>query len=87
MLAFRPWLREFTEFFFQKGNALNLAIAACRPLERLAQVSVAGRDAFTYCLVRWHSFRAMAQDLLLKPAPCLLRGLAVLGLDHPRPDY
>ena len=27
MLAFRRWLREFTEFFFQKGNALNLAIA------------------------------------------------------------
>ena len=26
-LAFRRWLREFTEFFFQKGNALNLAIA------------------------------------------------------------
>ena len=23
----RRWLREFTEFFFQKGNALNLAIA------------------------------------------------------------
>jgi large conductance mechanosensitive channel len=21
------WFREFTEFFFQKGNALNLAIA------------------------------------------------------------
>ena len=27
MLAFRRWLREFTEFLFQKGNALNLAIA------------------------------------------------------------
>ena len=27
MLAFRRWLREFTDFFFQKGNALNLAIA------------------------------------------------------------
>ena len=27
MLAFRRWFREFTEFFFQKGNALNLAIA------------------------------------------------------------
>jgi large conductance mechanosensitive channel len=27
MLAFRRWLKEFTEFFFQKGNALNLAIA------------------------------------------------------------
>ena len=27
MLAFRRWLREFMEFFFQKGNALNLAIA------------------------------------------------------------
>ena len=27
MLAFRRWLREFTEFFFQKGNAFNLAIA------------------------------------------------------------
>ena len=27
MLVFRRWFREFTEFFFQKGNALNLAIA------------------------------------------------------------
>ena len=27
MLAFRRWFREFTDFFFQKGNALNLAIA------------------------------------------------------------
>ena len=27
MLARRRWLREFTDFFFQKGNALNLAIA------------------------------------------------------------
>ena len=27
MLAFRRWFREFTEFFFQKDNALNLAIA------------------------------------------------------------
>jgi large conductance mechanosensitive channel len=27
MLALRRWFREFTEFFFQKGNALNLAIA------------------------------------------------------------
>ena len=27
MLAFRRWFKEFTEFFFQKGNALNLAIA------------------------------------------------------------
>ena len=26
-MFFRRWLREFTEFFFQKGNALNLAIA------------------------------------------------------------
>ena len=27
MLLLRRWFREFTEFFFQKGNALNLAIA------------------------------------------------------------
>jgi len=27
VMPFRRWLREFTEFFFQKGNALNLAIA------------------------------------------------------------
>ena len=27
MLALRRWFREFTEFFFQEGNALNLAIA------------------------------------------------------------
>ena len=27
MLALGRWFREFTEFFFQKGNALNLAIA------------------------------------------------------------
>lgn len=27
MISLRPWFREFTEFFFQKGNALNLAIA------------------------------------------------------------
>ncbi|QNI86044.1 large-conductance mechanosensitive ion channel/ MscL family [Synechococcus sp. PROS-7-1] len=27
MMILRRWLREFTEFFFQKGNALNLAIA------------------------------------------------------------
>ena len=26
-MILRRWLREFTEFFFQKGNALNLAIA------------------------------------------------------------
>ncbi|KZR85431.1 Large-conductance mechanosensitive channel [Synechococcus sp. MIT S9509] len=26
-MFFRRWLREFKEFFFQKGNALNLAIA------------------------------------------------------------
>lgn len=26
-LMFSRWLREFAEFFFQKGNALNLAIA------------------------------------------------------------
>ncbi|WP_114994635.1 MscL family protein [Synechococcus sp. UW179A] len=26
-MFFRRWLREFQEFFFQKGNALNLAIA------------------------------------------------------------
>ena len=26
-MPFRRWLREFKEFFFQKGNALNLAIA------------------------------------------------------------
>ena len=26
-MLFRRWLREFKEFFFQKGNALNLAIA------------------------------------------------------------
>ena len=26
-LMFGRWLREFAEFFFQKGNALNLAIA------------------------------------------------------------
>ena len=27
MAVVRRWFREFTEFFFQKGNALNLAIA------------------------------------------------------------
>lgn len=27
MIYLRRWFREFTEFFFQKGNALNLAIA------------------------------------------------------------
>lgn len=27
MLDLRRWFREFTDFFFQKGNALNLAIA------------------------------------------------------------
>lgn len=27
VMILRRWLREFTEFFFQKGNALNLAIA------------------------------------------------------------
>ena len=27
MFDIRSWLREFTAFFFQKGNALNLAIA------------------------------------------------------------
>lgn len=27
VMFLRRWLREFTEFFFQKGNALNLAIA------------------------------------------------------------
>ena len=26
-MFYRRWIREFTEFFFQKGNALNLAIA------------------------------------------------------------
>ena len=26
-MPFSRWLREFKEFFFQKGNALNLAIA------------------------------------------------------------
>jgi hypothetical protein len=28
MLALRRWWKEFTEFFFQKGNALNLAIVS-----------------------------------------------------------
>ena len=27
VMILRRWLREFTEFFFQKGNAFNLAIA------------------------------------------------------------
>ena len=27
VIFLRRWFREFTEFFFQKGNALNLAIA------------------------------------------------------------
>lgn len=27
MISLRRWFREFSEFFFQKGNALNLAIA------------------------------------------------------------